>query len=1133
MKWIAIIDVLYTITACWLFFPVLRTLKPYAGKLTAGRNDLSSGKNNSGAGSDNRSDKKLNDPYRTFGTTLMTIVLVMAFLVRILIIFVTSVNHYYGYKTDMDCFTYWADYVFKGGFGNFYNTDVFTDYPPGYIYLLWIPGAIRNILHLQAYDVLNVILIKLPSVISDILTGYIIYKAASGRFNYSGAAIVTALYLFCPSVILDGTVWGQTDAVFTLGVVLFIWLITEKKLIPAYFVYMAAVLIKPQTIIFTPVLIFAVLNELIFKDFELKRFLKHLGIFISAAASAFIAIMPYGLKSALSQYISTVGSYRYASTNAYNFWTLIGRNWKPQTDRLFGLTCQTWGAAAIVLTVILAFVIFYRLRNEEHVYFISAAFIICMVFTFAVRMHERYIFPALALLSLTFVMKPVLDHFLLYIFVAFFSFMNMAHVLFFYDPNNYDFHNKIFYIVGGLTVFTALIFLAVSVHEAVDPAAISFDPADDLETEGSEELSDNDKRSAGKYSEKKGNKHKSSAKSAGIRKSKNKKSYGLTGAVLKLIKNSRPAHKAQVTPSEKTVNMTRRDWIIVCVIAAVYAAISFYHLGDRIAPETTYSVVKEGDVTVDFGKDVNVGAIWTYLGYKNDALYTLEYMPDGGVWTSFNAEGNPWDTGGVFAWETENLGVTARYIRLAPAKDNTEDSICELVFTDPDGKELEPVNKGDYPELFDEQDLFSGAKTNLNSTFFDEVYHGRTAYEMIHGLYCYENTHPPLGKELIAVGILMFGMNPFGWRFMGNILGILMVFVMYLFAKQFFRKTDIATAATLLFTFDFMHFVQTRIATIDVFVVFFIMLSYYFMYLYITKSFYDTKLKKTFIPLLFCGTAMGLSIASKWTGIYSAAGLAIIIFISFGKRIAEYYYALKDPEGVTNGIAHETIIRQYKGNMLKTIGFCVLVFILLPLIIYCLSYIPFNDGSDRGFFRKIIAAQYTMYNYHAHLNATHPFSSWWYQWPIMYRPIWYYSRVLPNGLREGISAFGNPLVWWAGIPASLIVLYWALVKRDKRSIFLSIGYLVQYAPWFLVTRIVFIYHYFPSVPFVTMSLAYCFDKLIEKNRRFKKPVYIYTALAIVMFVVFYPVLSGYPISAEYGKHLKWFKSWVLLDTWTK
>ena len=112
-----------------------------------------------------------------------------------------------------------------------------------------------------------------------------------------------------------------------------------------------------------------------------------------------------------------------------------------------------------------------------------------------------------------------------------------------------------------------------------------------------------------------------------------------------------------------------------------------------------------------------------------------------------------------------------------------------MVFQDADGNLLMPVNEKDYHALFDEQDMFEGRQSWSNGTYFDEIYHARTAYEMVHHLYCYENTHPPLGKIFIALGVSIFGMNPFGWRFMGTLFGVLMVPIIYVFAKKMFKET--------------------------------------------------------------------------------------------------------------------------------------------------------------------------------------------------------------------------------------------------------------------------------------------------------------------------------------------------------
>lgn len=442
---------------------------------------------------------------------------------------------------------------------------------------------------------------------------------------------------------------------------------------------------------------------------------------------------------------------------------------------------------------------------------------------------------------------------------------------------------------------------------------------------------------------------------------------------------------------------------------------------------------------------------------------------------------------------------------------------------------LLPVNASDYRELFDEQEFFTGRKTYKNSTYFDEIYHARTAYEMIHHLYCYENTHPPLGKIFIAIGVLMFGMNPFGWRFMGTLFGVMMLPVFYLFAKKLFKETWLSVVTTVLFAFDFMHYAQTRIATIDVFVTFFIILAYFFLYCYTRKSFYDTKLRDTFIPLGLCGIAMGFSWACKWTGIYASVGLCVIFFITMGQRFREYIYATKHPNSESYGISHQYIIENFYQKFWKTIGFCCVFFIVIPAIIYILSYIPMSDGTDHGLLQRMIDNQQNMFDYHSNLHSTHPNSSEWYEWPIMKRPIPYYFGETTNGLKEGISAFGNPLVWWMGIPAFVMVLYFAWKKQDRKCRYLSIGYLSQYLPWALIGRVVFIYHYFPSVPFVALMIGYCMKLIVKEKPKWKPVMYVYTGLAVVLFIMFYPVLTGTPVSGEYAQtYLKWFSSWDLV-----
>ncbi|MDO4166652.1 MAG: glycosyltransferase family 39 protein [Eubacteriales bacterium] len=1028
-------------------------------------------------------------------------VLLVAFIARI----IAGVS-YFGNDTDMNCFIAWGDMIFQDGISNFYTSDAFTDYPPGYMYILYVIGAIRHAFGIVWNSNTSVLLTKLPAILADIGTGYLIYRVGKKYFKNNGAAILAAFYLFCPAVIMDSAVWGQTDSVFTLLIAIMCYLITEKKLIPSYFVFAVAILIKPQSLIFTPVLIFGIIDQVFLEDFHWKKFWTNLGLGIVAILLIGLLMLPFGFQEAFAQYSDTLGSYEYASVNAYNIWTLFGLNWSSQFGTFMGLTYKTWGTVFIVLTVLVAAVIHYRAKNNPSRYYFTGAFIVSSVFLLSVRMHERYIFPALVLLLLAYAMRPKKLILFGYMAVSALSFLNMGYVEFIYDLNNFNAKEPatLWISFGMLVFFGYLIFVAVTqYHGYVSDQEFKKIPS-----------------SGGVPSKK----HGSQAK-----------------------KSNKQKKKSAITPSAAVVKMVKADWIALGIIVVVYAVVAFVRLGNMHAPTTPYSIVEQGDVILDLGETKEIGQIWDYLGYQNNPKYNLEYTEDlNSGWTSLyqdaqNEDGSVddsgcWDAGSVFCWNSTDLNISARYLQITPSANNMEDSIMELLLTDTQGNVIEPVNADDYANLFDEQEEFEGRANVMNGTYFDEIYHGRTAYEMIHKLYCYENTHPPMGKEFIALGVLLFGMNPFGWRFMGTLFGVLMLPIIYLFAKKFFKETWISIVTTLLFTFDFMHFVQTRIATIDVFVTLFIMLSYYFMYCYLQKSFFDTELKKTFIPLGLCGIAMGFSWACKWTGIYSAAGLCILFFAHMYKRYTEYRYAVLHPSGSTEGISHAYIRKNFRPFFWKTIGFCCIFFLVVPALIYILSYIPFSDGSDRGLIAKVIESQKTMYDYHSGLDAEHAYSSTWYQWPIMYRPMWYYSGFDGN-LREGISAFGNPLVWWAGIPAALYMVYLLIREKDRKAGFLLIGYLSQYAPWFLVSRIVFIYHYFPSVPFVTVMLGYSMYRLANWQTAWKKRmqtgIYVYVALAIGLFILFYPVLSGLGIEPEFAtKYLKWFETWVLVDTWT-
>ena len=411
-------------------------------------------------------------------------------------------------------------------------------------------------------------------------------------------------------------------------------------------------------------------------------------------------------------------------------------------------------------------------------------------------------------------------------------------------------------------------------------------------------------------------------------------------------------------------------------------------------------------------------------------------------------------------------------------------------------------------------------RTHMDNIYFDEVYFVRTAAEHIHSINPLEISHPPLGKLIISASILLFGESPFGWRLLGAVSGVIMLAIMYIFIKNTFGRTLVAACGTLLLGFDFMRFVQTRIGTIDTFVVLFILLAFFFMYRHITTD-CDAPFRKSLAPLALSGIFFGLACMVKWIGFYAGAGLLLIYVIRLF-QLGFHYMSTEKPG--------------YGKYLSKTLFFSLLFFVIIPAAFYYLSYIPLGLARgmtlgggmlwDTEFFEIVRSNQLYMFRYHSRLVAEHPFSSVWWQWILNIRPILYVNGAMGN-MRATFGAFGNPVVWWGGILAMLVMAVRVFTHRDGKALFILIGYLSQLLPWVAVTRIVFAYHYFPSTLFIVLALAHIFNTLIEKQENSGKlAVYGYTTVSGTIFAIFYPSLSGmYMPYWYYSNIVRWFSTW--------
>ncbi|MDR1299053.1 MAG: phospholipid carrier-dependent glycosyltransferase [Oscillospiraceae bacterium] len=571
----------------------------------------------------------------------------------------------------------------------------------------------------------------------------------------------------------------------------------------------------------------------------------------------------------------------------------------------------------------------------------------------------------------------------------------------------------------------------------------------------------------------------------------------------------------------------RRDAVPLAAITAVFAAAAFIGLGDTRAPQSYYKFTSENSgVFIELGRETQIGNIMFFTGLWT-GHYTLELSRDGVNWQEQYPADDHEHTmdqphSHLFKWRYADINeenLPTSYIRIIAQ--NTPLELGEIAVYDASG-ELVPRGRisagGPADALFDEQDLAPEYPSYMNGMYFDEIYHARAAFENLRRVYPNENSHPPLGKAIISLGVTLFGMTPFGWRFMGALFGVLMLPAFYVLLKNMFGKTPVAVCGTLLFGFDFMRFVQTRIATIDTYGVFFILLAYLFMYRYI--SYDGGSLREAARPLMFSGVSFGLGCASKWIVVYAGAGLAVLF-------ILKLITARRD---CARGGSPK-----FAPYLAKTLLIAFLAFAAIPAAIYIASYIPNGvargmaprEGmfSDPDYYAMILENQKFMFSYHSKLVAEHSYSSMWLQWITDARPILYF-RAYPDGdtaVKSAFAAFGNPVVWWGGFMAMAAAAVQFVKRRDGAALFIVIGYLSQLVPWLLVSRIVFIYHYFPSTLFLILALAHVMNALIERGYgRYKAAIYGYTASSGALFAMFYPALTGVPAPQRYFTYfLRW------------
>lgn len=346
-----------------------------------------------------------------------------------------------GFKIDVEAWFAWALRLNEVGFANFYSSEVFTVFAPGYLYILSLLGFIKNLLNID--NQLFFQIVKLPSIISEVILAILVYKEVKRYLNINLAYLISLAIILNPGFIFNSSIWGQTDGVLTLFLFLTIYFLKERKLSVSSFFMGLSLLIKPQAIAIIPIFVIFLM-----RNFSIKNFL---GLFLPASLVILILSLPFFPKNPLiglyDFLLNSINEYNVTSLFAYNFWGIIGF-WIDDSRKFMDLSFKGWGYL-LYLGYWLMLTFFY-FKKKLSIYQLATLATLSFFFL-PTRVHERYLYPGLFfLILLTFQIKNT--SFLILTFILNLMYLlNLYFVYTYYNQFYFNLENLLF--VESIYVF--------------------------------------------------------------------------------------------------------------------------------------------------------------------------------------------------------------------------------------------------------------------------------------------------------------------------------------------------------------------------------------------------------------------------------------------------------------------------------------------------------------------------------------------------------------------------------------------------------------------------------------------------------------------------------------------------------
>ncbi|MCW3816161.1 phospholipid carrier-dependent glycosyltransferase [Micromonospora sp. DR5-3] len=450
---------------------------------------------------------------------------------------------------------------------------------------------------------------------------------------------------------------------------------------------------------------------------------------------------------------------------------------------------------------------------------------------------------------------------------------------------------------------------------------------------------------------------------------------------------------------------------------------------------------------------------------------------------------------------------------------------------------------------------------NLDSPkgkIFDELYYATEAHHLLlRGFEWNEKTnsaayvvHPPLGKWMIGLGELVFGYNETGWRISAAVVGTLSVLILVRVARRMFRSTVLGCAAGLLMALDGMHLVLSRVALLDIFLMFFILAAFGTLLLDrdAHRRRWLTALEAGLDPAapgpagrlpftvpwwrLATFVLLGCACAVKWSGIWY-----VLVFTAL---MLHWAIQARRSAGVP---------RPWRDALVREVGWVALGGALL-LLVYLASWSGWlltDGGHFRHWLRDtggtelpVVGALQNLWHYHVEalqfhttLEKKHAYQSWPWQWLLLGRPVafdwWCPTPCSGSAPAREVLLLGTPLLWWSFLPALGALTWFGIARRDWRAGAIWLGVLAGLLPWFYFAvadhRTMFYFYALPAEPFLVLAVVHVLGMIMTprplpsaaadgtpsgQDRRLIGAIVAgaYVLLVAACFAYFYPIYVG-------------------------